>query len=303
MSEPIAFLNGQFVSMREVKVSAMDAGFVLGVTVAEQIRTFGGKLFRWDHHLSRLSHSLEIVGVQPSLSLEQISEFSVQLVSHNHALVADGDDLGLSLFITPGPYGTFADEADFGPTVGMFTYPLPFRQWQAKYRGGQRLVTSSTRQVSPRNWPTELKCRSRMHYYLADREAQAVDPSARALLLDLDGLVSEASTANVVALFEDEGLVSPPIEAILPGVSLSMMRDLAARQEIPFVHRPLGRDELAAADELLLCSTSPCILPVSYLDQSSVKACPGPVFTQLIHAWSESVGIDIVGQAERFAGR
>ena len=81
-----------------------DAGFVLGATISEQLRTFGGRLFRLEEHLARLAHSLEIVGVRPQLSLEQLGEAARELVARNHPLLAAGDDLGLSMFITPGPY-------------------------------------------------------------------------------------------------------------------------------------------------------------------------------------------------------
>jgi branched-subunit amino acid aminotransferase/4-amino-4-deoxychorismate lyase len=69
--EPQAFLNGRFVPASEAMLPVYDAGFVLGTTVAEQMRTFGGRLFRLDAHLARLSHSLEIVGVDLGLGSEQ----------------------------------------------------------------------------------------------------------------------------------------------------------------------------------------------------------------------------------------
>ena len=58
MSAPIAFLNGQFAAADQLKVSVVDAGFVQGVTVAEQIRTFGGQLFRLEQHLARLQQGV-----------------------------------------------------------------------------------------------------------------------------------------------------------------------------------------------------------------------------------------------------
>ena len=305
MSEPLAYLNGQFVPFSQLAIGVTDVGFVQGVTIAEQLRTFGGKLFRLDKHLQRLARSLEIVGVDPGLSLEQIGEVAIDLAGRNHALLDPADDLGLTMFITPGVYATYATAAGHhGPTVCLHTYPLPFVQWVEKYRVGESLVVTDVAQVPAACWPLELKCRSRMHYYLADRAARQIDPGARALLLDQAGYVSEASTANVLTYFRDAGIVSPPKEMILPGVSVAVVEELAAGLSIPFSHRRLTSDELAAADEVLLCSTSPCIWSVTRLNGRLIAGeTPGPVSAQLRQAWSALVGLDIEGQARAFSTR
>ena len=73
----LAYLNGKLVPVAQAVIPVYDAGFVLGTTVAEQLRTFGGQLFRLDQHLARLQHSLEIVGVDLGLPLEFRSGFEV----------------------------------------------------------------------------------------------------------------------------------------------------------------------------------------------------------------------------------
>jgi branched-chain amino acid aminotransferase len=284
-------------------IPVTDAGFVLGVTVAEQLRTFRGSLFRLERHLSRLNRSLEIVGVQLGLGRQQLVDAAHELVRHNHRLLADGDDLGLSIFVTPGPYSTFVPQGG-QPTVGMHTYPLPFRIWERKYQTGQTLLVTDVQQVPEECWPAELKCRSRMHYYLADHRAAEIDPQARALLTDRDGFVIEASTANLVLWRPHEGLISPPEEKILPGVSVSVLRELAEGLGWNFVHRPIRPEDVVQSDEAFLTSTSPCIIPVTRVQGRPLgTGQPGPVFGQLLQAWNGLVGLDIVGQAQQFAAR
>jgi branched-subunit amino acid aminotransferase/4-amino-4-deoxychorismate lyase len=143
-----------------------------------------------------------------------------------------------------------------------------------------------------------------MHYYLADREAAAREPGARAVLLDQAGCVTEASTANVLAYRGDEGLVSPPRSAVLPGISLATVEELASRLGIATVARPLLPDDLTTADEVLLSSTPLCLLPVVRYDGRPVgRGEPGPVFRGLLEAWNAEVGLDIPAQARRFATR
>ena len=305
MSEPIAYFSGSFVKANELVIPVTDAGFVQGVTVAEQLRTFGGKLFRLEKHLERLAHSLEIVGVDLGMPLAEIGRLAEEVTARNHALLDPADDLGLSIFVTPGTYSAYsAAQATSGPTLGIHTYPLPFQLWHDKYERGQSLVVSSVRQVPTACWPAELKCRSRMHYYLADKEAREREAGARALLLDESGQVVEASTANVLIFVDGQGLVSPPREVILPGVSVGMLEELAAALKIPFIHRRLEPADIAAAGEVLLCSTSPCVWPVTRLNGQPIRdgRC-GPVVKALLDAWSQRVGVDIAAQAARFSSR
>lgn len=304
MNEPLAYWNGRFAPFSQVCVPPYDAGFVQGTTVGEQLRTFGGRLFRLDEHLRRLARSLDVVGVQPAVSLGTLAEIGRSLARHNHAMLADGDDLGLSIVVTPGVYSAFSCGVRGGPTVIVTTYPVAFDLFASAFGTGQSLVVTDVRQVPTDCWPAELKCRSRMHYYLADREARRREPGARALLLDHEGFVTEASTANLVAYFRGAGLVSPPKERILPGISVATLAELAGQVGIPFGERALRVEDVAAADELFLTSTSPCLIPCTRLNGRPIgDGRPGPVFARLLAAWSDRVGLDIAAQATKFATR
>jgi branched-subunit amino acid aminotransferase/4-amino-4-deoxychorismate lyase len=298
MPDSLAYYNGSIVPASQVKIHVEDLGFTMGVAVSERLRTFGGKLFRLKEHLQRLSRSLEIVHLVPGESPERIAEIALQIAADNHRLLQTGDDLGLSLFVTPGQGGQHP------PVVGIYTYPLPFSQWAHYYDQGQRLAHTGIRQVPSNCWPAELKCRSRMHYYLADLLAEERFPGSRAVLLDQDGFVSEASTANIVLYRRDHGLLSPPSHKILPGVSLSVMSELANHLGMEMRHDDFQLEQLAAAEEVLLCSTSPCVWSVVGLNGVPIAdGETGPVSRQLLAAWNELVGLNIREQALQFAQR
>lgn len=304
MDGPIAYLDGRWLAADRLCLSPTDAGFVLGVAVAEQLRTFRGELFHLEEHLDRLEHSLEIVGFRPSIGRESLAEAARRLAAANHARLDDGDDLGLGIVVTPGTYAAYADGGVAGPTVLMHTYPLPFRLWAEKYEAGQSVVVTDVRQVPPECWPPGLKCRSRMHYYLADRRAEAVEPGARAVLLDAEGRLTEASTANLVIYLRSEGLISPPLERILPGISLARLSELAGRLGVSMVYRDMMPSEAAEADEILLTSTPFCLLPVTRFQGRPVgRSGPGEVYRALLAEWSRELGVDIAAQAKRFARR
>ncbi|MCE9547840.1 MAG: aminotransferase class IV [Planctomycetia bacterium] len=305
MDQPQAYFDGRFVPESEARIPLDDLGFLLGATVTEQLRTFAGRLFHVEEHLTRLARSLSVVGLSDAVPVDPLAAIAEQLVANNHRLLADEDDLALSIFVTPGSAASPQSESITPkPRVGLHTFPLPFHRWAEKQQRGDSVVVTSIRQVPEECWPPELKCRSRMHYYLADREAAAREPGARAVLLDTGGHVTEATTANALLYRKSEGLVSPPRESVLPGISLAMLRSLAARQQVAWQERELTPEDFHTADEVLLSSTPFCLLPVTRFDGQPIGAGqPGPIYRQLLAAWSEEVGVNIAEQAKRFSAR
>ena len=53
MPEPVAYLNGQWLPQSQAMLPLNDAGFVMGVTVTDFVRTFHHKLDRLSEHLTR----------------------------------------------------------------------------------------------------------------------------------------------------------------------------------------------------------------------------------------------------------
>ncbi len=291
--KPLAYYNSELIDRDELTIDVRDLGFMMGTTVSERLRTFRGNLFQLEAHLERLQESLNITQMQPDIPMASLHKAAVLLASQNHSLLPSSSDLGLSILVTPGLSGT--DQCN----VMMYTDELPFTQMLHWYQHGVSLQVSDHRQVPANCWPSELKCRSRMHYYLADQQARQIQPGARALLLDQNGFVAEASTANILIYENQKGLVSPRRTQILPGISLSVLQSLAAELDIPMVHDDITIDRLMMADEVLLCSTSPCIWPVNQCNGHSVGNATNPITERLLQAWSNNVKMDILGQAKQ----
>ena len=304
MSVPLAYLNGEFLPEVDARLPFYDSGFVMGTTVTEQLRTFAGSLFQLDVHLSRLFQGLETIGVSSPLSRAEMAQRAEELVATNKRWLKAGDDLGLCIFVTPGPYHTMAPRGITKPTIGMHTYLLPFHLWETQYTQGVRLVVSGVREVPASCWSRQLKCRSRMHYYLAEREAQHRFPGARPLLLDEEGFVTETPTAGLICYFQTTGLIAPPVSKTLASTSWHFIRELAQSEGIEVLERNLTPQDVASATEVMLASTPFCLLPVVEFQNCPLgSGKPGPMFSTLISTWSTRVSVDIRVQATRYRNR
>ena len=301
--EPLVFLNGQFVPASQASLKIYDAGVVLGDNVTEMTRTFQHRPFKLEEHLSRLQRSLKYTRIQPDLTMSDLLACSLKLLEHNLQLIGPDEELGLIHFVTAGEFPVYAGSAAGGvrltPTVCAHTFPMPFALWSKKMRDGAHVVTPSIRHVPPQCFDPKMKYRSRMHYFLADHEARLADPDAVALLLDLDGNVTETSGANFL-LVEQGKIISPTLKNTLPGISRATVIDLARELGIEFLERDSQVHSVINADEAFLASTPFCLMPVTRINGVTIgSGQPGPVFQRLMSAWADLVGVDILGQFAR----
>lgn len=307
MPESLVYLNGQMIPASLAGLAIFDMGVVLGATVTEMTRTFRQQPFRLEDHLDRLFRSLRYVRFKVDVTRDELASASRKLIEHNAALLPAGGELGLIHFVTAGEVAMYAASsgraARTSATVCAHTFPLAWEMWAGKMRDGTHLVTPSIRHVPPQCFDPKMKYRSRMHYYLADQEAQLVDPNASALLLDLEGNVTETSGANFL-MVEAGKIISPTLRNTLPGISRKTVIELAQELDIEFVERDFQVYNVVNADEAFLASTPFCVMPVTKINGLAIgDGKPGPIFHKLIAAWSQKVGVDIVEQITSGAAR
>jgi len=306
-AESLVYLNGRLVPASAAHVAIFDAGVVLGATVTEMTRTFRHEAWRLEDHLARLFRSLRYTRMDIGMTLDEFARVSRELVAHNARQIHTQDELGLIHFVTAGEFPVYAGSAGRAPrttpTVCAHTFPMPFEFWVKKLTLGQHLVTPAIRHVPPQCYDPKMKYRSRMHYYLADQEARLVDPDAAALLLDLQGNITETSGANFL-LVDRGAIVSPTTVNTLPGISRAMVIQLAAELGIPFVERDVQVYDVINASEAFTASTPYCLLPVTRINGLTIgDGQPGPIFQRLLSAWSAAVGLDIAQQIRDGAER
>lgn len=101
-----------------------------------------------------------------------------------------------------------------------------------------------------------------------------------------DGFLTEASSSNVWIV--KDGTVAGPVKdnLILEGIRYGLIEELCAAGDIKLEQRRISRDEVFAADEIMLSSATKEVLPVVTLDGHTIgNGRPGPIYAKLYAAY------------------
>ena len=145
----ISYVNGDYVT--KPVVSVFDRGFVIGDGVYDSARTFGGRIFKLDQHLERLSRSMRYIEIDPDPYASEIRRATEEVVARNmEDILAVGDAWVIQLITR----GLLEDAGEFGfgleedppgasrPTIVVIVRPLNFKAFGLLYRDGVDLGVS-----------------------------------------------------------------------------------------------------------------------------------------------------------------
>ncbi len=291
LQSTIAWKNGQWLPIHQVHLSLDDWGVLQGAMIVDRLRTINAMPLDVELHVARLKSNCAYVGI-PSEELGSIANTIHECAKHNHSRVPDRD-FSIVVLVTPGSAAQVGS-----PTVIVYVQPLKRDAILHWYSHGQQLFVAEHRNVPAACWSPNLKSRARLHYYLADREAEEQSPiqtslHSAAVLLDTEGNITETSAANVLCVDREGTLHCPPLDNILNGISLQRTLRLANSLSINVNHRLLPVDFVEASREVILTGTSACIWPASQFGRTVFhNATEQPVYQRLLAAWIEDVQFD-----------
>ena len=296
MQEPIAYLKGKFVPASECVLPIYDLGIVLGAAVTDFLRTFHQRPYRMEDHVQRFYRSCKYARIDPPVDLQESIDISEKLLAENSRLLP-GVELGLIYYMTAGENTVYAGASgvpsQLTPTYVQHTFPMQFHLWRNTFLHGVHCVTPAPRHWPPQCLSSKIKNRNRLHMWIGEREVQAVDKSAMPLFLDIDGNVTETGGSNFV-IFRDGQVVSPHRKNILWGISLTVLAEICAEMNIPFVEADIQTYDIVNADEAWLPTTPFCLGPVVRINGVPIgDGRPGPMWRKILDRWSELVEKDI----------
>ncbi len=119
------------------------------------------------------------------------------------------------------------------------------------------------------------------------KQAAAEQGAFEAWLIDDDGMVTEGSSTSAwIATAQGELVTRPNSTEILPGVTRSVVVEVARDLSLTLQLRPFSREEAYAAREAFLTSTSSFVLPITQIDGRPVgDGKPGPIAARLREAY------------------
>jgi branched-chain amino acid aminotransferase len=278
----ICYFEGEFVPLRDARVSIMTHAFMYGTATFEGIRAYWNAddetlyALRLREHVERIRQSCRILLMEDVPSVDELTRLIVETVRRNgfredvyirpsfykstRAIGVRLHNLEHQLYILTIPFGNYIDTDS-----------------------GVRLMTSSWR----RNADDALPARGKivggyvnMAFQKSEAELNGFD---EAVVLTVDGHVNEASAANVFVVRDGVALTPPVNDDLLEGVTRKGIIEMLGNEGIPVLERSIDRSELYVADEMFLCGTGVQISPVIEVDHRPIgSGRVGPI-GRLVH--------------------
>ncbi len=275
----LCFLNGEYLALRDAKVSVLDRGFVFGDGIYEVVPVYAGRLFCFEEHMRRLQRSLDAVQMGNPLSLDEWRALALRLAASQ----SEAPALALYFQVTRGVAPRdHAIPAGVAPTVFAMVNalkPLP----DAARADGVACVTAP----DFRWLKAHIKSTSLLGAVLARQIS--VEAGAIETIMFREQTLSEAAASNVWIVRGGQLIGPQKDQRVLEGIRFGLLERLCAEEGIPFVLRDITRDEVFGADEVLLSSATKEVLPVTLLDGQAIgNGRPGPIYQRLYAAYQRA---------------
>ncbi len=275
----ICFLNGQWTPLADAKISVLDRGFIFGDGIYEVVPVYWRQPFRFDHHMARFERStreVRLTNPHDRAGWRAILQGLIERCDAEHQFVYWQLTRGAAK-------RDFSFPANATPTV--FAMTTPFTRPGPRERDAG--LTAVTR-ADERWLRCDIKSVSLLGAVLARQFA--TDQGADEVVQFRDGWLTEGSASNMWLVKDGKVLAPPRDNRILEGIRYSFMGELCERIGVPLEVRRIAKDEVHAADELMLTSATKEVLPIVRLDGKPLgSGQPGPIYRALRAAYDEAI--------------
>jgi branched-chain amino acid aminotransferase len=283
------WLDGQFVDWSDAKVHILTHTLHYGLGVFEGIRCYQAAdgrsaVFRLGDHIRRFFDSARINLMELPFGRKEVEEVSLETLRRNH--LEEGYIRPIA-FIGEGAMGLNPGSNPI--RVAVIAWPWGKYLGEAGMENGIRAKISTFSRHHVNAKMTKGKtCGDYVNSILAKREA-LLDGYDEAIMLDVQGLVSEASGQNIF-IVRDGVLQTPPLYSVLDGITRATVCELARRRDIRVEERLITRDDLYVADEIFLTGTAAEVTPIREVDHRAIgNGSRGPVTKALQEAYFDVV--------------
>jgi branched-chain amino acid aminotransferase len=274
------FFEGDFVRYHDAHLGLMTHALHYGTAVFEGIRAYWNEeksqlyLLQAAAHYERMRRSANVMRMELPYSPEELVNFTLELLRRN--------EFKSDVYVRPLLY-TSSEEIGVrlhNLNRSFFIYSVPFGKY-VEVEAGIRCMVSTWRRVPDQSLPARAKI-SGSYAQAALAKSEAVENGFdEAIVLSVDGHVSEGSAENLFMLKDGEFVTPPVTDDILEGVTRQLLiKVIEDELNLPVLERSIDRTELYTCDELLLCGTGAQISPVIEVDRRPVGNGKVGEFTQ-----------------------
>ncbi len=291
------WFDGKLVDWRDAKIHVLTHTLHYGMGVFEGVRAYkstrGTAIFRLQEHTRRLFNSAKIFQMELPWSFDQVLEAQKEVVRANRLE---------SCYLRPIAW---IGDKKLGVSPKGNTIHVAIAAWEwGAYLGEEGLskgIRVKTSSYTRHHVNVSLVRAKASGYYinsiLANNEVTAHGYD-EALLLDVDGYVSEGAGENVF-IVRNGTIYTPDLASCLDGITRDSVITMARDLGIPVVEKRITRDEMYCADEAFFSGTAAEITPIRELDDRTIgEGRRGPVTEKLQTLFFDVVG----GKADKYSG-
>jgi len=258
------FLNDAFMPMEDAKISPMDRGFLFGDGIYEVIPAYFGELVGFAPHIDRMNQGLELIGINFKWDVAKWRAVCEELIAKN-----EGDNLGIYLHVSRGTDTKrfHAYPENVPATVFAYAFEIPAANVPDKSKAkAYKVSTTEDLRWQRCNIKSTALLGNVMHFQHGFERGYN-----ETILFNANNEMTEGSACNAY-IVKDGVIITPPLDnQILPGITRLMLLDILAKQgDIKVEERTVTMDEVFAADEVWLTSSSKEIAPVVEIDGKPV---------------------------------
>lgn len=277
MSEQCIYLNGEFVSKENAKVSVYDHGFLYGDGIFEGIRLYNGNIFKLREHLDRLYDSAKSIMLEIPLSYEEMQEVVAETLRKNN--LKNGY---IRLVVSRGP-GDLGLDPRRSPKANVIIIAEQLAIYpEEAYVNGLKTISVSPRRNLPDALNPKIKSLNYLNNILVKIQSNLAGVG-EAIMLNSQGYVAEGSSDNIFIVKRGVVFTPPCYCGALEGITRLAIIELCAKYGIPLKEEPFTLHDVYVADEVFFTGTAAEVIAVREVDGRTIgggKA--GPVTTRLL---------------------
>jgi len=287
MSKQWIFLNGEFVSKEEAKVSVYDHGFLYGDGIFEGIRVYNGNIFKCKEHLERLYDSAKSIDLKVPYPMDEMQQHIINTIRKNE--LRDGY---IRLVVSRGPGDLGLDpRRSRGANVVIIVEPLAIYPEEA-YVNGLKVVSVSTRRNIPDALNPKIKSLNYLNNVLVKIQANLAGVG-EALMLNAQGYVAEGSGDNIFIVKRGILYTPPSYVGALEGITRAAIIEICGKIGYTVKEEPFTLHDVYVADEVFLTGTAAEVIAVREVDGRIIgEGKAGPITTRLLQEFRSIVEID-----------